>query len=62
MLTFYPEFEAEEVTNGEVVITLDTSNSMKGSAMLEAKKVALLILQNLPPDWHLNIVRFGSGN
>ncbi|CAG5134171.1 unnamed protein product, partial [Candidula unifasciata] len=60
MLTFYPEFESEEVTNGEIIIILDTSNSMKGSALLEARKVALLILQNVPLAWHFNVVRFGS--
>ena len=29
MLTFYPEFEAEAITENEIVIMLDLSNSMK---------------------------------
>jgi hypothetical protein len=39
---FYPEFEAAEDNEIEVILILDLSNSMKGKALLEAKKVLLL--------------------
>lgn len=29
MLTFYPEFEADEITENEIIFLLDLSNSMK---------------------------------
>lgn len=61
MLTFYPEFESEEVTEGEVILILDTSNSMKGEPLTEAKKVALLVLHNIPQVWRFSVVNFGSG-
>ncbi|KAJ8314784.1 hypothetical protein KUTeg_006934 [Tegillarca granosa] len=60
MLTFYPEFEAEEDTSIEVVMLLDLSNSMKGSPLTEAKKIILLTLQHLPSSATFNIVAFGT--
>ena len=36
MLTFYPEFEADSITENEIVLMLDLSNSMKVSE--ETKK------------------------
>lgn len=32
MLTFYPEFEVDNITDNEIIILLDLSNSMKVSA------------------------------
>ena len=29
MLTFYPEFEVDSITDNEVIFVLDLSNSMK---------------------------------
>ncbi|XP_022100686.1 poly [ADP-ribose] polymerase 4-like isoform X2 [Acanthaster planci] len=61
MLTFYPEFEAEQTDQSEVVLLLDLSNSMRGgSSLQEAKKVALLALHHLPKDWRFNVVVFGT--
>ncbi|BFZ25340.1 hypothetical protein BsWGS_28378 [Bradybaena similaris] len=60
MLTFYPEFESSEVAEGEITLILDVSNSVKGTSLLEAKKVALLVLQNLPTGWSFNVATFGS--
>ncbi|GFR66346.1 poly [ADP-ribose] polymerase [Elysia marginata] len=57
MLTFYPEFELEEVMEGEIIILLDMSNSMKGTQIL---KLALLVLQNIPQGFKFNVIRFGS--
>ena len=61
MLTFYPEFEWSSVNYVEVIIVLDVSNSMTGSALTDAKKVALLTLAHLPDHCVFNIVRFGTG-
>jgi len=60
MLTFYPEFEAAENNEIEVILILDLSNSMKGKALLEAKKVLLLTLKHLPAHSLFNIVVFGT--
>lgn len=29
MLTFYPEFEVDNITDNEIIVLLDLSNSMK---------------------------------
>ncbi|XP_053398285.1 protein mono-ADP-ribosyltransferase PARP4-like [Mercenaria mercenaria] len=60
MLTFYPEFEACESDDVSVILLLDLSNSMKGDAIISAKKVLLLTLQHLPPTWNFNVVVFGT--
>ena len=60
MLTFYPEFEVNEVAKSEIVFLLDCSNSMKGEAISAAKKVLMLALNVLPEKAHFNVVGFGS--
>ncbi|XP_041352469.1 protein mono-ADP-ribosyltransferase PARP4-like isoform X2 [Gigantopelta aegis] len=60
MLTFYPEFEAGEQEEVEIVFLLDLSNSMKGQALEDAKKILLLTLKNLPSHALFNIVVFGT--
>ncbi len=60
MLTFYPEFEAPSTPGYEVIFILDLSNSMKGKALQEAKKVLLLALHHLPAACSFNVVVFGS--
>ncbi|KAK3773376.1 hypothetical protein RRG08_023253 [Elysia crispata] len=57
MLTFYPEFELEALLDGEIIIILDMSNSMKGTQIL---KLALLVLKSIPNGFKFNIIRFGS--
>jgi len=44
-----------------VTFLLDLSNSMKGAALTNAKKLVLLSLQLLPATWSFNIVVFGTG-
>ncbi|XP_035659528.1 protein mono-ADP-ribosyltransferase PARP4-like [Branchiostoma floridae] len=61
MLTFYPEFQAEVMQGHEVILLLDGSNSMRGSALEAAKKVALLCLCHLPKECSFNVVAFGTG-
>ena len=34
MLTFYPEFEVDNITDNEIILLLDLSNSMKVCAHL----------------------------
>ncbi|XP_056015621.1 uncharacterized protein LOC125677683 isoform X3 [Ostrea edulis] len=60
MLTFYPEFEAEEESGVEVILMIDSSNSMKDSALQDAKKAALLMLHHLNCGWRFNVVMFGT--
>ena len=60
MLTFYPEFEAQTSHGYEVVFILDLSNSMKGKALEEARKVLLLALHHLPSTCTFNVVTFGT--
>ncbi|XP_064404134.1 protein mono-ADP-ribosyltransferase PARP4-like isoform X3 [Halichondria panicea] len=60
MLTFYPEFEADTITENEIIFLLDLSNSMKGEALTSAKKVLLLLLAHLPTKCLFNIVTFGA--
>ena len=60
MLTFYPEFESKTSAGYEVVFFLDLSNSMKGKALSEAKKVLLLALHHLPSSCLFNVVTFGT--
>ncbi|KAK2175772.1 hypothetical protein NP493_708g00019 [Ridgeia piscesae] len=60
MLTFYPEFDAVSRPDFEVVFLLDLSNSMDGPALVDAKKLLLLLLHHLPPKVTFNIVVFGT--
>ncbi|CAH1800048.1 unnamed protein product [Owenia fusiformis] len=61
MLTFYPEFEAVSDESYEIIFMLDVSNSMKGAALLDARKILLLTLQHLPQGSSFNVVLFGTG-
>lgn len=42
MLTFYPEFDADFDPQQEVIYLLDMSNSMKGQAARDAKRVFMV--------------------
>ncbi|KAK3106810.1 hypothetical protein FSP39_000300 [Pinctada imbricata] len=60
MLAFYPEFECSLIDHPQVLILLDMSNSMKDQASVDAKKVALLTLEKLPPETEFNVTIFGT--
>ena len=62
MLVFYPELDVSNLANPEMVLVMDSSNSMKGSSLEEAKKILLLIVQNLPSSCTFNVVVFGTGS
>ena len=64
MLVFYPDFESSGVSGSDesdVVIILDTSESMRGEAMLNARRIALKVLHSLDRSLRVNIIFFGTG-
>ncbi|XP_060785558.1 protein mono-ADP-ribosyltransferase PARP4 isoform X2 [Neoarius graeffei] len=63
MLVFYPHFESSGVSVSDVsdvIIVLDTSESMRGDAMLNARRIALKVLNSLDRSLRVNIISFGS--
>ncbi|XP_062423231.1 protein mono-ADP-ribosyltransferase PARP4 isoform X2 [Rhea pennata] len=63
MLVFQPEFvtSSEEVQlTSEIIICLDCSNSMAGSALKQAKQIALHALEQLSLRQRVNVVKFGT--
>jgi len=49
MLTFYPEFEADNITENEIIFLLDLSNSMKVSICQSVSKpseICISLTQN----------------
>ncbi|XP_062390507.1 protein mono-ADP-ribosyltransferase PARP4-like isoform X2 [Sardina pilchardus] len=75
MLVFYPDFGAlrgagEELSPGpagpagggvqEVLLLLDTSESMRGETLLNARHIALHLLSKLDKKLKINIVLFGT--
>ncbi|XP_068786394.1 protein mono-ADP-ribosyltransferase PARP4 isoform X2 [Struthio camelus] len=62
MLVFQPEFvTSEEVhPSNEIIICLDCSNSMAGSALLQAKQIALHALEQFSLRQRVNVVKFGT--
>ncbi|XP_078078208.1 protein mono-ADP-ribosyltransferase PARP4 isoform X2 [Mustelus asterias] len=60
MLAFYPEFDMGTLSDCEAIICLDSSFSMRGLALEQAKKVALLLLRYLPTTCRFNIITFGT--
>ncbi|KAJ8253455.1 hypothetical protein GJAV_G00213140 [Gymnothorax javanicus] len=67
MLVFYPDFESsarvapgKEGGDTEVIILLDTSESMRGVALQDARRIAVQVLNTLDPAVRVNILSFGS--
>lgn len=62
MLVFYPDFEvSSRSTSDEVILLLDTSESMKGESLLTAQRIALQVLKTLDHNLRVNIILFGTG-
>lgn len=64
MLVFYPHFESSGLSVSgvsDVIIVLDTSESMRGDALLNARRIALKVLNSLDRSLKVNIIIFGSG-
>ncbi|XP_061548063.1 protein mono-ADP-ribosyltransferase PARP4 isoform X3 [Phycodurus eques] len=61
MLVFYPNFEMKPTSGAdEVVILLDTSESMRGEPLLWAQRIAQHAIKTLKGDLKINIVLFGT--
>ncbi|XP_047670615.1 protein mono-ADP-ribosyltransferase PARP4 isoform X2 [Tachysurus fulvidraco] len=63
MLVFYPHFESSGLSVSgvsDVIIVLDTSESMRGDAMQNARRIALKVLNSLDRSLRVNVISFGS--
>ncbi|CAB1424384.1 unnamed protein product [Pleuronectes platessa] len=61
MLVFYPDFDVSSMSESdEVVLLLDTSESMNGESLRMAQRIALQVLRALGSNIRLNVVLFGS--
>ncbi|XP_041857533.1 protein mono-ADP-ribosyltransferase PARP4-like isoform X2 [Melanotaenia boesemani] len=61
MLVFYPDFQLSSSSAAdEVVLLLDTSESMRGEALRSAQRIALQVLRKLDHNLRLNIILFGT--
>uniref|UniRef100_A0A673HKW3 Poly [ADP-ribose] polymerase n=1 Tax=Sinocyclocheilus rhinocerous TaxID=307959 RepID=A0A673HKW3_9TELE len=67
MLVFYPDFKSSGVSGSggpssvsDVVILLDSSKSMQGDAMLNARRIALQVLKSLHRSLKINIISFST--
>ncbi|XP_058617206.1 protein mono-ADP-ribosyltransferase PARP4-like isoform X2 [Onychostoma macrolepis] len=67
MLVFYPDFKSSGVSGSggpsgvsDVVILLDSSKSMQGDTMLNARRIALQVLKSLDRSLKINIISFST--
>uniref|UniRef100_A0A8C1B915 Poly [ADP-ribose] polymerase n=1 Tax=Cyprinus carpio carpio TaxID=630221 RepID=A0A8C1B915_CYPCA len=67
MLVFYPDFKSSGVSGSggpsnvsDVVILLDSSKSMQGDTMLNARRIALQVLKSLDRSQKINIISFST--
>ncbi|XP_019715609.1 poly [ADP-ribose] polymerase 4, partial [Hippocampus comes] len=61
MLVFYPNFNIKPTSgSNEVVILLDTSESMHGEPLLWAQRIARHAIKTLKGDLKINIILFGT--
>ncbi|XP_037543091.1 protein mono-ADP-ribosyltransferase PARP4 [Nematolebias whitei] len=61
MLVFYPDFELDSGSEAsEVVLLLDTSESMRGETLRLAQRIALQVLRKLQNSTRVNVVLFGT--
>uniref|UniRef100_A0A8C2CTZ4 Poly [ADP-ribose] polymerase n=1 Tax=Cyprinus carpio TaxID=7962 RepID=A0A8C2CTZ4_CYPCA len=67
MLVFYPDFKSSGVSSSggpssvsDVVILLDSSKSMRGDSMLNARRIALQVLKSLDRSLKINIISFST--
>uniref|UniRef100_A0A8C1SPA8 Poly [ADP-ribose] polymerase n=1 Tax=Cyprinus carpio TaxID=7962 RepID=A0A8C1SPA8_CYPCA len=67
MLVFYPDFKSSGVSSSggpsnvsDVVILLDSSRSMQGDSMLNARRIALQVLKSLDRSQKINIISFST--
>ncbi|XP_077392492.1 protein mono-ADP-ribosyltransferase PARP4 [Festucalex cinctus] len=61
MLVFYPNFDIKPTSGSdEVVILLDTSESMRGEPLLSAQRIAQHVIRTLKGDHKINIILFST--
>jgi Ca-activated chloride channel family protein len=61
VLLVAPPVEAQEVVAKDVIVVLDTSGSMEGEKMQQAKDAAVYIVKHLNAEDRFNIVGFSTG-
>uniref|UniRef100_A0A3Q1JHS3 Poly [ADP-ribose] polymerase n=1 Tax=Anabas testudineus TaxID=64144 RepID=A0A3Q1JHS3_ANATE len=62
MLVFYPDFDiSSSSASDEVILLLDTSESMRGESLCTAQRIALQILKTLDHNLKINVILFGTG-
>ena len=55
-----PDIEKAEILNREIIYVIDTSGSMDGESILQAKAALRISLTRLKPNDHFNIIQFNS--
>ncbi|KAL7384647.1 hypothetical protein ABVT39_006320 [Epinephelus coioides] len=61
MLVFYPDFKVDSTSaSDEVVLLLDTSESMNGAPFSTAQRIALQVLKTLSDNLRVNVIFFGT--
>ncbi|XP_041806571.1 protein mono-ADP-ribosyltransferase PARP4 [Chelmon rostratus] len=61
MLVFYPDFAVNSSSaSDEVIVLLDTSESMRGESLQMAQRIALQVLRTLDHNLRLNVILFGT--
>lgn len=61
LLLVAPSVEVEEVIAKDVILVMDTSGSMEGEKMVQAKEAARYVVAHLNPSDRFNIVAFSTG-
>ncbi|MCA9935021.1 MAG: VWA domain-containing protein, partial [Anaerolineales bacterium] len=61
LLLVAPSVQVDEVVAKDVILVMDTSGSMEGEKMAQAKEAAQYVVDHLNPEDRFNIVAFSTG-
>lgn len=61
LLLAAPSVEVDQVIPRDIVLVLDTSGSMEGDKLIQAKEAARYILTHLNPEDRFNVIAFSTG-
>lgn len=61
LLLVAPSVQVDEVVAKDVLLVVDTSGSMEGEKMAQAKEAALYVVEHLNPADRFNVVSFSTG-